>query len=99
MVKKKARLASGRHGKDPIDAVLSIASRVVAHRREVQSEFWSQQPDPDLLRQRFHLRNTTSSIAARGVDATQGDPFLSCLVCLVRLLIPFFLSCSESIGN
>jgi hypothetical protein len=26
-----------------MDAVLFIASRVVAHRREVQSEFWNQQ--------------------------------------------------------
>jgi hypothetical protein len=31
---------------------LVVVCRVVAHRREVQSEFWSQQPD--LLRQRFH---------------------------------------------
>jgi hypothetical protein len=35
VIKKKARLVSGRHGKDPKDAVLFIASRVVAHRREV----------------------------------------------------------------
>jgi hypothetical protein len=41
VIKKKARLVSGRHGKDPMDAVLFITSRVVAHRREVQSEFWS----------------------------------------------------------
>jgi hypothetical protein len=53
VIKKKAGLVSGRtHGKDPMDAVLFIASRVVAHRRKVQSEFWSQQPDQ--LRQRFH---------------------------------------------
>jgi hypothetical protein len=52
VIKKKAGLVSGRHGKDPMDAGLFIASRVVAHRREVQSEFWSEQPD--LLRQRFH---------------------------------------------
>jgi hypothetical protein len=53
VIKKKARLVSDFHGKDPMDAaVLFIASRVVAHRREVQSEFWSQQPD--LLRRRFH---------------------------------------------
>jgi hypothetical protein len=49
VIKKKARLVSDFHGKDPMDAaVLFIARRVVTRRREVQSEFW-----PD-LRQRIH---------------------------------------------
>jgi hypothetical protein len=48
VIKKKARLVSGFHGKDPMDAMLFIARCVVTRRREVQSEFW-----PD-LRQRIH---------------------------------------------